>query len=328
MSRVALALLALAGCTSETVGVPPSPPVGRVFEFRVPVDAGVVRASDRERALASSYVRALSSPGFAGLAHLLDEDAHFTLAGYRDAKGRENIVKTYASLFGGIDQRTVVARRSFLTDASQVLEWTLTGVHKTTQKAVTCEGVSLLFTRDDGSIWDQHVTFDEAALQAQIGDVPKGFPRLPPRTPTTLGGDTIEGAIGDKASLAPARAMLDALENGDENAYVANAAEDVEVETFGSSVPLHAKADLRTYFKAQRKSIGNLDASIDNVWTFPGFAIVEYHVVGEQRGPIGWVPSQKDTLIKLFTVEVVNVRDGKIARIWRYDNPAQILSTP
>jgi hypothetical protein len=30
----------------------------------------------------------------------------------------------------------------------------------------------------------------------------------------------------------------------------------------------------------------------------------------------------------MFVVDVAEVHDGKIARVWRYDNPTQILSSP
>ena len=55
------------------------------------------------------------------------------------------------------------------------------------------------------------------------------------------------------------------------------------------------------------------------------FVVVEYHIVGEQRGPIGRIPAQKDNLLKMFDVDVVQLKDHKITHIWRYDNPAQLL---
>ena len=58
------------------------------------------------------------------------------------------------------------------------------------------------------------------------------------------------------------------------------------------------------------------------------FVVAEYFIVGEQQLPIGWVPVQSEKLIKLAVIDVVEMRGGKIARVWRYDDPAQILATP
>jgi hypothetical protein len=56
------------------------------------------------------------------------------------------------------------------------------------------------------------------------------------------------------------------------------------------------------------------------------YAVVEYTIAGEQLGPIGWVPAQKDAVIRLHLVDVNELRDGRIARIWRYDNPAETMT--
>ncbi len=102
-----------------------------------------------------------------------------------------------------------------------------------------------------------------------------------------------------------------------------------DVETLGleSPRPAHGKADARAYMKAMHKAIGRLDTQIDNISGIGSYVVVEYHIVGEQRGPIGWVPAQKDTLLKMYIVDVVELTGGKISRIARYDNPMQILST-
>jgi hypothetical protein len=60
-------------------------------------------------------------------------------------------------------------------------------------------------------------------------------------------------------------------------------------------------------------------------WGVGKFAIVEYSVSGEQLGPIGWVPPKRDNVVRFEVVDVCEMRDGKIARVWRYDNPAEML---
>jgi hypothetical protein len=56
------------------------------------------------------------------------------------------------------------------------VEWTLTGTQArdwmgvpATHKSAGVKGLTLLWTKDDGSIIDVHVYFDVAAVQAQLG---------------------------------------------------------------------------------------------------------------------------------------------------------------
>jgi hypothetical protein len=74
------------------------------------------------------------------------------------------------------------------------------------------------------------------------------------------------------------------------------------------------------------KAIGQLDTTVDNAWGVGPFSIVEYSIAGEQLASIGWVPAQRDKVIRLQLVDICETTGGKVARVWRYDNPVQILS--
>jgi ketosteroid isomerase-like protein len=329
-----------AACTSEeTVPRPPAPPVNWNAARRSSADAGPVRATDRERAAAGAYTKALLSAGFAQLGPVLDEDAHFAFEGMKDAHGREKVVEAHRGLFGAFDQRSVVNTRVWITDSAQALEWTMTGVQArdwmgvpASNKAVTIKGLTLLWTNDDGSITDVHVSFDEAVVKAQLGAGPKELAGLPAPESPAAGAATQEleqeRTDAESANVLDVRASLSALEKGDEAEYLATMTDDVEVNVPERAQPARGKEEARAYYKAIRKEIGELDTSIDNAWGVKNFVIVEYFIVGEQAAAIGWVQPQRERLIKLAVVDVVEMRDGKIARVWRYDDPAQILTAP
>jgi hypothetical protein len=120
------------------------------------------------------------------------------------------------------------------------------------------------------------------------------------------------------------KAALDALENNNEAAYVASMTDDVDVSTLERASPARGKADARTYYKTMHKTIGQLDTTVMGAWGVGQFAIVEYSIAGEQLGPIMWIPAQRDRVVRWELVDVCEIHDGKIARIWRYDNPIQI----
>ena len=318
-------------CASESVGRPPPPPVNwaSLAPRPAPADAGVHTATGKERQATDAYVKALGSPGFVGLGSLLDEDVHFTFAGFRDVHGRDSAIKMHQALLGAFDARSFEATRVLLTDSSQVLEWTMSGVHTATHKPVVFRGLTLLWTKDDGSFSDVHLYFDEALVRAQLGVGPKGLV-LPP--PPATGGVRIEleqaRTAEETANVAVVRASLEAFENKNEAAYLAALTDDVEVTLPEGARPMRGKADARAHLKAMHGAIRELDTSVDNAWGIGGFVVVEYHVVGEQRGALSWVPAQKDNLLKMFVVDVAELQGGRIARMWRYDNPSQILSSP
>jgi ketosteroid isomerase-like protein len=244
--------------------------------------------------------------------------------------GRELVVRTHDALLGGISGRAFAPTRVLITDSSQVIEWIMTGTHADTRKPVALRGVALVWTRDDGSITDVHLYYDEALLLAQLGRGPKILQAVPPPQPPSGEREIVEQSRSaeEKTNLATVRASLEALAAGDEDAYLGKMADDLELVAPASAKPIRGKRAAQAYFRAMRGAIANLDTTVDKIWGIGRYVAVEYHLVGEQRGPIGWIPAQRDSLIKMFVVDIVEVVDRRIVRVWRYDNPGQILPDP
>ena len=334
-------ILALAGalgasCSSETVARPPPPPVNwSSLAAQAAVDAGPPVPTAKERAAAERYVAALASSGFAQLLPQLDDDAHFSFPGGEDVHGRDAAARAHEALFGAFDERAVVANRVWRTANAQAVEWTLKGVQArnwmgvaATHKPVVFQGLSLLWTKDDGSLSDIHLYFDVAVVQAMLGAGPKTLATLPtPLFPAGSAPQVFEQTASpdEKKNVAAVAAELDALEGNREADYVAGVTEDVEINT-PEHEPRHGKEAFRTYFKGMHKAISQLDTTIDNSWGVAQFAIVEYFISGEQIGPIEWIPAQRNKVVRLQTVDIAEIHDGKIARLWRYYNPTQIAA--
>jgi ketosteroid isomerase-like protein len=326
------------GCSASTGSAPPPPPVDwRAFDVHPVLDASRKAPTAKELAVAQSYAQALSSPGLGELGARLDDDIHFSFPGMDDAHGRDAVVHAHANLFGGFDERRVATTRVLRTDSVQTLEWTLSGIHAhdwmgvpATRKPVVFRGFTILWTKDDGSIVDVHVYFDVAVVKAQLGAGPKDLLALPaPSQPSSL----VEvfdqtGSPEENIAVNVAHASLDALEGKDEAAYVDNKTEDVEVHSLERAQVGRGREDARAYFKTMHKAIGQLDTTVDNAWGIAQFAVEEYTIAGEQMAPLGWIPVKRDKVILLHVAQVNEVRDGKIARVWRYDNPSEIVGTP
>jgi ketosteroid isomerase-like protein len=330
---IAVVLGAFAVACSSSVGPPPQAPIDwAAFDAATAVKAPVNAPTAKEKGVAEAYAGALASPAFAQLAPLIDEDAHFSSPALEDARGRSQVVHAHEMLFGAFDQRRFVLTRVLRTASEQTTEWTMIGVQAhdwmrvaATSKPVAIRGLTLLWTKDDGSIADVHVYFDVAAVKAQLGTAPKGFPSVPaPAVPA--GPPEVIDQTGQEAdNLGVIRTELDAFERN-EGMYLASLTDDVEVYSLERPEAARGKDEAHAYYKAMHKAIAQLDTTIDNAWAVAKFAVVEYTIAGEQLGPIGWIPAQKDAVIQLHVVDVNELRDGRIARIWRYDDPAEILS--
>ncbi len=332
----ALAALLLAACSSDNAASPPPAPVDwHAFDLPRHFDAGSTGVTVSERQVAEQYAAALASPGFAALGPKLDSDAHMTFPGAADARARDGVVHAHDALLGAFDRRAVAVSRVWRTANEQTVEWTLTGVQTkdwmgvaATQKPVVIRGVSLLWTKDDGTITDVHVVFDVALVKAQLGVGPKELLGLPPPPVPSGPAQVFDQAMTpeEAGNVAIVRGWLDALEGGNEAAYLAAATDDVTVETSERFQSVHGKDDLRAYFKMMRKAVGQLDTTVDNAWGIGSFVIVEYTVAGEQLGPLAWIPPQRDKVFRLDKVAIAEVSGGKISHVWKYDDLAQLMN--
>jgi ketosteroid isomerase-like protein len=311
------------------VARPPRPPADYGSLTIKPVTStGPLVATQLERQIASKYLDALSTPGFAGLEPLLDEDAHFAFVGDKfDSSGRRAVIATHEKLFGKLAQRKFAARRILLTDSTQSIAWTMTAVDSATQKPVGIQGVALVWTKDDGTVSDLHLYYDEAVLKAQLGGQPQALQSLPlaqlPSGPPEVIEQTHSEAEAKHAKIASD--WLDNLENNP-GKYVGAMTADVEVETPESDKPMRGAADAKAYYDRIHHSIGNIDTQLIPPPLAAGdFVQVEYRIVGEMRDKIAFIPRLNTPLITLYVVDVLQMRGDQIAHVWRYEDPLQIV---
>jgi len=336
-----LSLVVVTSCSSEAVAPPPRPPVGSLEPVTV-LGPQTDTVTAKERAIPDLYVKALTSPPgdggarFAELAPLLNADlAGFSSPGMAPAHEPAAIVAAHDQLFGAFDDRKMMLSRVWRTPSEQSLEWTMSGTQARewkgiapTHRPVVFRGVTLLWTKDDGSITDIHVYFDVALVKAQLGAGPKELqalpvPAMPTGAPQVL--DQAQTASPEEnRNVALVKSALDALESNKEASFVDAMADDVEVNALERATPERGKGEQRAYYKAMHKAIGQLDTTVFSAWGVGDFAVVEYSIGGEQLGPILWIPAQRDKVVRFEIVDVCELRDGKIARVWRYDNPIQI----
>jgi hypothetical protein len=330
------AIALVVACSGETALQPPTPPVNWHSFSRPVVDAGANSPTAKESTLAQQYADALASPGFGLLGHLLDSDAQFMFPGpsMDSVQGRDAVVQAHTALFGAFDRRRFVLSRILRTATEQCVEWTMSGVQQrdwmgvaATERPISIKGATLLWTKDDGTLSDVHVYFDVAAVKALLGAGPRELEGLAaPAMPT--GPAQITEASGQQPdNAAIVRTARDAFDTDDENAFVATMTDDVAVYSLDRDEPRRGREERRAYFRAMIKAIAQLDTTITSSTSVGPYAIVEYSLTGEQLAPIGWVPLLRNRVVKLHLLEVAEIENAKIAKVWRYENLSE-MATP
>ncbi|HEY1956261.1 MAG TPA: nuclear transport factor 2 family protein [Polyangiaceae bacterium] len=331
MKWLAFASLALA--CSESVAPPPKPPVDWAsFKRPEPVDAGRARATEKERMVATEYAQAFASDGFRALTPLLGEDAHVTFA-QKTALGRDKVVQMHQQVFGAFDHRVLTLRRVLFTDSEQAIAWTLTATQAldwegipATHKPIATRGISLVWTKDDGSIGDIHVYFDENVVKAQLGVGPPELQSLPP-APVPSGAPRVveqAGTAEEAANVLTLRSTIDALEDNKPAIYLGAFADDVSIDGLERAQPAHGKDAAKAYFETMRKSIGQLDTLAQGGFGAGDWAVLEYSISGVQQAQVDRVPFVHGRAIRLHVVDIAEIHDGKITDVVRYDDPAEV----
>jgi hypothetical protein len=172
------------------------------------------------------------------------------------------------------------------------------------------------------------VYFDVAVVRGQLGVGPRALVELGP-PPAVAGSERLEqkGVGLEMENVAIVQAEIDDREARDEAAYLSSLADDVEVYLPERDEPERGKAAARTDYEKLDLAVGQMDTSVRNAWGIGGFVVAEYSIAGVQLAPIGWVPLVSDRVLGLHVVDVVELNDSRISRIWRYDNPGEIAAS-
>jgi hypothetical protein len=103
------------------------------------------------------------------------------------------------------------------------------------------------------------------------------------------------GGAMEKEAIALLRGLVQALEDDKEAQFVA---------PFAGA----GQEEARAWFKTMRQSVAQLDTAITSVWAVEDQAVVEYAVSGRHG----------DAIVRKSLVDIAEIHDGRITRIWRY----------
>jgi ketosteroid isomerase-like protein len=329
---------ALSACGSAAVDAPgPAPVDPRLYEdasarpvAHVATPAEVALA---ERDAVAAVMNGLSVDGFAASIPLLDPDGNFSFPGLSEATDRDGAVVVLGNLFGAFSGRKFTLGRYFQAPQAVIAEWTMSGVQSTdwmgikaAQRPVTIHGLGLFWFDSKGRVSDTHFYFDVGVVMAELGAGPKGVePPSATAAAMATGVVTATGSEAEKHDVDVVNASWDAFEAKNEAGYLAPMADDIEVFRLGRANAERGKAERRKFFRWAAGGIGSLSQTPLNAWGIGSFVVEEYSLAGVHSGRLTDSPPSGHAL-RLHYVDIDELRDGKIVRMWVYGNSMELLA--
>ncbi|HEY2509598.1 MAG TPA: ester cyclase [Polyangiaceae bacterium] len=262
------------------------------------------------------------------------KDCVVKMAGTPDATGRDGVQLHMAEIFTMAPDAKSGARRVWVKDNNAVVEWTNTGTNtgeshfgKPTGKAFGFNGASAFTFNDDGKITEEHVYFDVPTLMQQLGVGPKMAGPAHPVAKLPDGAPEVhlaKGTPAEDANVASAKAMNRTFEKGDVKAFLDGLAEDVSYDDVTMPAPMTGKKQAEGFYVAFSKAFPQPKITEANVYGVDDYTIDEWTMDATQKAPLSMgpgmtVPNTKKA-INTHTLEIVQWKDGKLAKGWAYDN--------
>jgi predicted ester cyclase/ketosteroid isomerase-like protein len=288
------------------------------------VDTPKPSLADLEVAAAKSLTDAVAARDAKRIGDVYTADAVVTIVGDHTLTGRDAIVAEYERWLDGMRDLKFQIGRVFQNGNVVVAEWAFSGTHsgdflgvKATQSPVGAGGASVLTFDAQGHVTKEDRLFDLGTIRKQDDKHAKaGSFRLPPPLPVSVEAHVAKTASDGEPQLAVARALYAAMDGDKEADAVALDTDDVAIEDYARPHPLKGKPAARERFDEYESTIPNGSS------TTTMFAADDYVIAARE------VRSLSRKHVAAHFVEVLEIHDGKIARIWTWSNPAELSAPP
>jgi len=276
--------------------------------------------TELEVTAASALIDAIAARDAKKIGEVYASDAVISIIGDRTLTGRDAIVAEYQRWLDGMKDLKFELGRVFQNDGTVVVEWAFSGTHtgdflgvKATQSPVGAAGASVLTFDAEGHVTKEERIFDIDTIRKQDDKRAKvGTFRAPPPLPVNVEPHVAKSPADGEAQLAIARALYAAIDNDKPADALALAAEDVAIEDYARPHPVKGKAAARTLLEEYEAALPNR-TSTTTMFAADGYVVADREVHASTK---------RRSFVEHF-VDVLEIRDGKIARLWTWSNPAE-----
>jgi steroid delta-isomerase-like uncharacterized protein len=304
--------------------VPPPPP-SSAEATPPPAPAAKMTTAEAAKATLPSYFEALNQHDAKRYAGFFAEDGVLTLPGAAPKKGRAEIAAGVQHLFDAISSLKIAPTRVLVKGDVVAVEWAMVGTHsgdylgvKATEKPVGVSGVTVLvFDPDSGLVKEAHRYADDATILSQIG-ASKAKTRAIPTLSSSPEWRTAAGTPNEERGEAAWRRALAAINEKNETDYIAQHQDDVAYDDMTQPLGMRGQSEARKWLKEFQTQMPDAKIDASGVWGIEDYVVSELTIRGTSK------TAKKE--IVLHTVDVLQMKDGKVAHGWSYGDGRELAT--
>lgn len=338
---VVSSLVSLVACGGGDEAKPPvtPPPPTPVAEVKPPPPVETAKPAPAKPSLAEmqklglmTALEGLNSHDPKKFASVYAENAVISVAGLNEVNGREAIAANMTEWFETFKDVKLGFSRVWVKGEHMVLEWVINGKHhgelfgvKGTEQPIGHYGLSIVTFDKDGKVASEHRYGELGAVMTQIGGKNAKAAKARPIPPVPAGPETIpgKGTPEEEKNVDAVKALFAGLEGKKEADFLGALHDDIEHDGLLHLETTKGKAEAKKFFSSFTTAFPDAKFEVTKAHAIGDYAIVESTMKGTQKGALGAIPATKKP-VAIHLVDVVKIKDGKIARVWTYQNSVEL----
>jgi steroid delta-isomerase-like uncharacterized protein len=258
------------------------------------------------------------------------DDGVWNIVGMPELKGRAEIEKQMQGWFDAFKDIKFAFSRAWIKGDVAVYEWAWTGTNtgefmgaKATEKPAGLQGLSVVWLNTaDGTIKRNNHYADMPTLMTQLSG--KGKARPVPTLAANMETFTAKGTPEEDKNLEVWKTMTGAFESKKEADFMSVVADDTEWNDMTMPESMKGKDSAKKFFGMFTKAFPDMKFQATTTMGVGDYAIAESTFTGTQKGALPGIPA-KNKPVTMHGVDIVQVKDGKVAKGWTYGNNAEML---
>jgi steroid delta-isomerase-like uncharacterized protein len=252
------------------------------------------------------------------------------VAGLNEVSGREAISQNMAEWFETFKDIKLGFSRVWVKGDTMVLEWVINGKHtgelfgvKGKEQPIGHYGLSVVTFNQDGKVVRENRYGELGAVMTQIGAAgtkakPRPIPPVPD-TPEAFGSKSPE----EDKQLEVAKKLLTAMEEKKEADFTAVLTDDMEHDGLFHLETSKGKDGAKKFFKQFTTAFPDAKFEVTKAVAIGDYVIAESTLKATHKGQLGTIAATKRPVM-LHLVDILKMKDGKIARAWTYQNSLEL----
>ncbi len=338
-------MLSLVACGEDTPAPqappPPPPPPATAAATPPPPPADTTpppppkpSLTDMQTASIKAVTDALNGHDPAKYASVFAPDGVVKQGGVPDITGRDAIAADIKNLFTAFPDLKFAFSRAMWKGNMGVSTWEWNGTDtggfmgaKPTNRPVGVSGATVAIYNDDGLIKELHIYDDQANVMQQLDPkAKKGSFRAPPTLATQIETVSAGGPAEDK-NLAAGKAMYQLLDDHKVKDLCAGmASNDAPIDDYSMPVSFKGTKGCADYIGSFVKAMPDFKTQpLANQVAIGPDLVTEGVSQGTHKGPFGPFKATGKPLALHF-LDIVQLKDGKVAHLWSYANGVELLT--